>query len=416
MEERQQQEMIALQRIIQTTPTTNSSSQGRCLHQYAPTSTSLAFHKNVSSNATIVSSHNITNYDHLQSFIDHSNQTLNIGPPQSAMNANSATSTVSSISSIGSTGSTGSSVNINQRASVHSHANSSSSSTASSRPPSGSAGGSPSRQLPPKSGHNSPTKTTHTLSNCSSTTTTEHQLINDELLIRMIQNFGQDKSAQPNTGQTSQQSNVIQNPFPITLNQIKEEQDKNKRLFINNVPISVPPTSTAPIMNGVSGGGNIPSGSPSSIRRSTSLTNAVAYVAAHSSITASTMTPNNQQNVQQPRQYGPISSGQNMQHPHHASSYSGSHSMSNHPHQSSSSSSTGSPPPSSVYHQHGLTHSASASQLRNLALQNTPSNGGNNGNGSNVTGQMGSIPSSPIHHSSTNVIRSASTARTQQSQ
>ncbi|KAI2803035.1 Wnk2p [Blomia tropicalis] len=386
MEERQQQEMIALQRIIQTTPTTNSSSQGRCLHQYAPTSTSLAFHKNVSSsNATIVSSHNITNYDHLQSFIDHSNQTLNIGPPQSAMNANSATSTVSSISSIGSTGSTGSSVNINQRASVHSHANSSSSSTASSRPPSGSAGGSPSRQLPPKSGHNSPTKTTHTLSNCSSTTTTEHQLINDELLIRMIQNFGQDKSAQPNTGQTSQQSNVIQNPFPITLNQIKEEQDKNKRLFINNVPISVPPTSTAPIMNGVSGGGNIPSGSPSSIRRSTSLTNAVAYVAAHSSMTASTMTPNNQQNVQQPRQYGPISSGQNMQHPHHASSYSGSHSMSNHPHQSSSSSSTGSPPPSSVYHQHGLTHSASASQLRNLALQNTPSNGGNNGNGSNVT-------------------------------
>lgn len=282
---------------------------------------------------------------------------LNLPP----LTANLATSTVSSVSSlVSSTGSTGSLVNIASSSAVSSSTVASGPSSTSPRPPA--SGGSPSRQFPLKSGTSSPKQQQRA----------EQQLAHDEMLMRLIHNFGnQDKSSGP----TASNHPYHQQSLPITLNQIKEEQEKNKRMFAVGStgpppPASINNSTPAPLtpLAPVSGGN-----SPSSIRRSSSLTNAVSYAAQHHQVPAGSR---------------PISAA----HPGSRCSTVSS--------QSVSGTSMANPPQVSPIGQPvystSLTHSASASKLRSLAGPSCQEqvNGGTS---------QSSMPSSPIHASSSNI-------------
>lgn len=91
--------------------------------------------------------------------------------------------------------------------------------------------------------------------------------VNDELLLQLIHNFSQNRGLNPQSN--SNQGCGMQAPQPITLNQIKEEQQKKR---VSSTP---PLIITSGAVNGSANVTNCTS--PSAIRRSASLTNAVAY-------------------------------------------------------------------------------------------------------------------------------------------
>lgn len=382
MEERQQKEMIALQRLIQTTDTPVSGlttsralpGQGSAM----PSHGYLCQHPAVSASATSsLFSPGVNNAPPLQSLagcvlleqesVYPGALPLNLAP----LTANLATSTVSSISPLASsTGSTGSLVNMASSSAVSSTSVVSGPSSTSPRPPA--SGGSPSRQFPLKSGASSPKQHQRA----------EQQLAHDEMLMRLIHNFGnQDKSSGP----AAANHPYHQQSLPITLNQIKEEQEKNKRMFAVGStgpppPVSINNSTPAPLtpLIPVSGGN-----SPSSIRRSSSLTNAVSYAAQHQQVPGGNNANSRPTSAAHPGSRCSAVSGQ---------SVSGT-SMAN-PSASSLCASQVAPIGQPVYST-SLTHSASASKLRILAGPSCqePVNGGTS---------QSSMPSSPVHASSSN--------------
>lgn len=171
------------------------------------------------------------------------------------------------------------------------------------------------------SGNSSPTSSDNANNN-NANNKNNTKFFNDEYLFRLIHDF--------TNQQSSNQTNTLP-PQPITLNQIKEEQAK-KRV-----------SSTPPVVNnGVLSVVNC--SSPSSIRRSASLTNAVAYGA----VSGATIAPH----IAPPTQTYAVASNNGVW-------------MNN----------IGQQVHGSIVSAHaGLTHSVSASQLRNQNQHFYPSN------------------------------------------
>lgn len=130
----------------------------------------------------------------------------------------------------------------------------------------------PPRTTTTGSGNSSPTSSS---SRSTAPPAAKVQLFNDEVMLRMLQNFTLNTSQHSGGGQGLSSNPQQPTPAPtISLNQIREEQTR-RILYGTNSPS--PPGVNGPHQPVT---GPVNPTSPSSIRRSSSLTNAVAYGAA----------------------------------------------------------------------------------------------------------------------------------------